>query len=143
MSSGSALAQALDEAVVLDVVHAAVAGALGLLGDLLPERMLELGAERRGVHPLVVAAAAFDVERDADSPSNNPFVPCTMLMRLYGRGRFVQCCTMIVRPRAVLIRLVLTSPSANVLLALRRVLPESDSTAQSCRPRDGLLIETR
>jgi hypothetical protein len=38
-----------------------VASALGLLGDLLPQRMLELGEQRIGGDPLVELAAAFDV----------------------------------------------------------------------------------
>src|SRR5262245_1127634 len=57
-----ALAQALDQAIVLDEVHAAMAGALRLLGDLLPERMLELRQDGVRVLPLILLAAALDVD---------------------------------------------------------------------------------
>ena len=58
-----ALAQGLDEPVVLDVVHAAVAPPLALRGDGLPERVLELGGELLEIVPFVgLGRLALDVD---------------------------------------------------------------------------------
>src|SRR5690606_19885414 len=59
---GLALAQALDEAEVLDEVHAAVPRAARALLERLPDRMLELGAVRLQLFPPVLGAAALDVD---------------------------------------------------------------------------------
>src|SRR5207244_13413918 len=55
-------AQALDEAVVLDVVHSSVSRAAGALLERLPQRVLVLATVRLEIFPLIGGAAAFEID---------------------------------------------------------------------------------